>query len=82
MRAYKPWHCNAFQNCCCLCSFCNCAKMGITSNHWHRSMIESIVTTSLKKNQKNYGSLNIEIEVCIDRYIVRVNLKIIWDNNS
>lgn len=68
MRAYKPWHCNEFQNYCCLCSSCNRAKMGVTSNHWSRALIENIVTTSLQKNQEINGSLK--------EYIFHSNLRI------
>ena len=67
MRAYKAWHCNEFQNYCCLCYSCHCAKMGVTSNHWSRALIESIVTTLLQENQeindslKEYGVLKARI---------------------
>lgn len=68
MRAYKPWHCNEFQNYCCLCSSCNRAKMGVTSNHWSRALIESIATTSLQENQ--------EINSSLKEYIFHFTLRI------
>lgn len=70
MRAYKPWHCNAFQNCCCSCSF-------VIVQKWVKPVatmienIDNIVITALKKNRKNKGDIYMYIHIHINRYIYR-----------